>query len=118
MPGVAKTAGSTPTGNATTRWRARSSRSSTAIAIAPKVSRSRAASIHVDGEGTLITTEECLLNRNRNPQLSREQIEAVLREHLAVDSIIWLPHGLFNDETDGHVDNFCCFVRPGEVLLA
>ena len=75
-------------------------------------------SIHVDGEGTLITTEECLLNRNRNPQLSREQIEAVLREHLAVDSIIWLPHGLFNDETDGHVDNFCCFVRPGEVLLA
>lgn len=75
-------------------------------------------SIHVDGQGTLITTEECLLNRNRNPQLTREQIEAVLREHLAVDSIIWLPHGLFNDETDGHVDNFCCFVRPGEVLLA
>ncbi|RRU76676.1 agmatine deiminase [Stutzerimonas xanthomarina] len=75
-------------------------------------------SIHVDGEGTLITTEECLLNRNRNPHLSREQIESVLREQLAVDSIIWLPHGLFNDETDGHVDNFCCFVRPGEVLLA
>ena len=75
-------------------------------------------SIHVDGEGTLITTEECLLNRNRNPHLSREQIEAVLREQLAVDSVIWLPEGLFNDETDGHVDNFCCFVRPGEVLLA
>ncbi|WP_407313340.1 agmatine deiminase [Pseudomonas sp. nanlin1] len=75
-------------------------------------------SIHVDGEGTLITTEECLLNRNRNPHLSREQIEAVLSEHLAVDKIIWLPHGLFNDETDGHVDNFCCYVRPGEVLLA
>ncbi len=75
-------------------------------------------SIHVDGEGTLITTEECLLNRNRNPHLSREQIEAVLSEHLAVDKVIWLPHGLFNDETDGHVDNFCCYVRPGEVLLA
>ena len=75
-------------------------------------------SIHVDGEGTLITTEECLLNRNRNPHLSREQIEAVLREQLAVDSVIWLPEGLFNDETDGHVDNFCCYVRPGEVLLA
>ncbi|OEC33709.1 agmatine deiminase [Pseudomonas cuatrocienegasensis] len=75
-------------------------------------------SIHVDGEGTLITTEECLLNHNRNPHLSREQIEAVLREHLAVDSIIWLPDGLYNDETDGHVDNFCCYVRPGEVLLA
>jgi len=75
-------------------------------------------SIHVDGEGTLITTEECLLNRNRNPQLSREEIEAVLAEHLAIDKVIWLPWGLYNDETDGHVDNFCCFVRPGEVLLA
>nr|BFE92273.1 hypothetical protein GCM10020185_28090 [Pseudomonas brassicacearum subsp. brassicacearum] len=75
-------------------------------------------SIHVDGEGTLITTEECLLNRNRNPHLSREEIEAVLSAQLAVDKIIWLPDGLFNDETDGHVDNFCCYVRPGEVLLA
>jgi len=42
----------------------------------------------------------------------------VLAEHLAIDKVIWLPHGLYNDETDGHVDNFCCFVRPGEVLLA
>ena len=75
-------------------------------------------SIHVDGEGTLITTEECLLNRNRNPHLNREQIETILADHLAVDKIIWLPDGLFNDETDGHVDNFCCYVRPGEVLLA
>ncbi|WP_371370413.1 agmatine deiminase [Pseudomonas sp. QL9] len=75
-------------------------------------------SIHVDGEGTVITTEECLLNRNRNPHLSREEIEAVLREHLAIDTVIWLPDGLYNDETDGHVDNFCCYVRPGEVLLA
>ncbi|MCY1397998.1 Agmatine deiminase [compost metagenome] len=75
-------------------------------------------SIHVDGEGTLITTEECLLNRNRNPHLSREEIEQVLRDHLAIDTVIWLPDGLFNDETDGHVDNFCCYVRPGEVLLA
>ncbi|MWV15042.1 agmatine deiminase [Pseudomonas sp. L-22-4S-12] len=75
-------------------------------------------SIHVDGEGTLITTEECLLNRNRNPHLSREQIEDMLRTHLAIDTVIWLPDGLYNDETDGHVDNFCCYVRPGEVLLA
>ncbi|SEJ74816.1 agmatine deiminase [Pseudomonas linyingensis] len=74
--------------------------------------------IHVDGEGTLLTTEECLLNPNRNPQLTRGEIEAVLHAHLAVDKVIWLPHGLYNDETDGHVDNFCCFVRPGEVLLA
>ena len=75
-------------------------------------------SIHVDGEGTLITTEECLLNRNRNPQLCREEIELILNTHLAIDKVIWLPDGLFNDETDGHVDNFCCYVRPGEVLLA
>lgn len=74
--------------------------------------------IHVDGEGTLLTTEECLLNRNRNPQLSRAQIEARLAEQLGIDCVIWLPLGLFSDETDGHVDNFCCFVRPGEVLLA
>jgi len=74
--------------------------------------------IHVDGQGTLLTTEECLLNRNRNPHLSREQIENVLAEHLAIDKVIWLPQGLYNDETDGHVDNFCCYVRPGEVLLA
>src|SRR5690606_34077165 len=74
--------------------------------------------IHVDGEGTLLTTEECLLNPNRNPQLSRGEIEAVVHAHRAVDTVIWLPHGLYNDETDGHVDNFCCFVRPGEVLLA
>ena len=73
---------------------------------------------HVDGEGTLITTEECLLNPNRNPQLSREAIEDQLRQHLGVEVIIWLPEGLYADETDGHVDNFCCFVRPGEVLLA
>jgi len=75
-------------------------------------------SIHVDGEGSLITTEECLLNRNRNPELSRQQIESLLQQHLAIDTVIWLPDGLFNDETDGHVDNFCCYVRPGEVLLA
>ncbi|AFU99101.1 agmatine deiminase [Simiduia agarivorans] len=74
-------------------------------------------SIHVDGEGTLITTEECLLNANRNPHLTREQIEAYLADYLSVEKVIWLPDGLYNDETDGHVDNFCCFVAPGEVLL-
>ncbi|MDR6355422.1 agmatine/peptidylarginine deiminase [Pseudomonas psychrotolerans] len=75
-------------------------------------------SIHVDGEGTLITTEECLLNANRNPHLDRQQIERYLSDYLAVDKVIWLPHGLYNDETNGHVDNFCCYVRPGEVLLS
>ncbi|SFC07093.1 agmatine deiminase [Marinospirillum celere] len=73
---------------------------------------------HVDGEGTLLTTEECLLNPNRNPHLTRDEIDAELQRYLGVETIIWLPEGLYNDETDGHVDNFCCFVRPGEVLLA
>lgn len=74
-------------------------------------------SIHVDGEGTLITTEECLLNHNRNPHLSQAEIERTLRDYLAVDSIIWLPNGLYNDEVDSP-SAFCCYVRPGELLLA
>lgn len=74
-------------------------------------------SIHVDGEGTLITTEECLLNSNRNPKLTRQEIEELLSDYLAVDRFIWLPRGCYNDETDGHVDNICCFVRPGVVAL-
>ncbi len=75
-------------------------------------------SIHVDGEGSVITTEECLLNNNRNPHMTRAAIEETLRHYLNIEKVIWLPQGLFNDETDGHVDNFCCYVRPGEVLLA
>ena len=74
-------------------------------------------SIHVDGEGTLITTEECLLNPNRNPDLSRGEIETHLRNYLGVEHIIWLPRGVYMDETDGHVDNLCCLARPGVVLL-
>ena len=74
-------------------------------------------SIHVDGEGTVITTEECLLNPNRNPGLSREQIEATLRDYLGAELIVWLGRGVYNDETDGHVDNLACFVSPGVVLL-
>jgi agmatine deiminase len=74
--------------------------------------------IHVDGQGTLITTEECLLNRNRNPQLDRRRIEDLLAAYLGVSTVIWLGRGTYNDETDGHVDNLCCFVRPGVVLLS
>jgi agmatine deiminase len=75
-------------------------------------------SIHVDGEGTLITTEECLLNPNRNPELSRADIEIQLKSYLGINKIIWLPKGVYNDETNGHVDNLCCFVEPGLVLLS
>lgn len=93
------------------------------VAEIERVSRYRApivlegGSIHVDGEGTLITTEECLLNRNRNPGLSREEIERVLADYLGTEKTVWLGRGVFNDETDGHVDNLCCFVRPGVVLI-
>ncbi len=73
--------------------------------------------IHVDGEGTLIVTEECLLNPNRNPFLSKEEIENHLRNYLNVEKIIWLDKGVSEDETDGHVDNLCCYVRPGVVAL-
>jgi agmatine deiminase len=74
-------------------------------------------SIHVNGEGTLLTTEECLLNPNRNPDLTREEIEEVLKEYLNLDKIIWLDRGVYLDETSGHVDNLCCFIRPGVVAL-
>jgi agmatine deiminase len=73
---------------------------------------------HVDGQGTLITTEECLLNPNRNPHLDRPQIEKLLAAYLGIERVIWLGRGTCNDETDGHVDNLCCFVRPGVVLLS
>ncbi len=74
-------------------------------------------SIHVDGEGTVMATEQCLLNHNRNPELSREQIEAALHAHLGTEKVLWLGDGVFEDETDGHVDNLACFARPGVVLL-
>ncbi len=75
-------------------------------------------SILTDGTGTLLTTEQCLLNPNRNPSLSREEIEQALRESLGVERIVWLGLGLVEDrDTDGHVDLIASFVAPGEVLL-
>lgn len=74
-------------------------------------------SIHVDGEGTCLVTEECLLNPNRNPALSRPEIEQYLRDYLGVCAIVWIPRGVHMDETDGHIDNMVCFARPGEVIL-
>ena len=72
-------------------------------------------SIHVDGEGTLLTTEQCLLNKNRNPKLSKKEIEKNLKEYLNINKIIWLKNGT-DEGTDGHVDNIACFVKPGTVL--
>ena len=74
-------------------------------------------SFHVDGEGTLLTTEECLLNPNHNPELSKEQIEGELKKFLNIRKVVWLKNGLDGDETDGHVDNIACFAAPGKILL-
>ncbi|MFI0975899.1 agmatine/peptidylarginine deiminase [Streptomyces sp. NPDC021093] len=76
-------------------------------------------SITVDGEGTLITTEQCLLHPNRNPGLNREQIEDELKARLGVEKVIWLPYGgLLDAETDGHVDGVCAFAAPGRVVVS
>jgi len=73
--------------------------------------------IHVDGQGTCLTTEECLLNPNRNPNLSREDIEMQLRRYLGVSCIIWLGKGVYCDETGGHIDELACFTSPGHIAL-
>ena len=75
-------------------------------------------SIHVDGEGTCITTRECLLDVGRNPHMNQDDIDLMLKTFLNVDEVIWLDHGIVDDETNGHVDNMACFARPGEVILA
>ena len=75
-------------------------------------------SIHSDGQGTVIATEACLLSKGRNPELTKEQIKAKLQEYLGAKKIIWLPNGIYQDETNEHVDNVCAFTKPGEVVLA
>ena len=75
-------------------------------------------SIHSDGEGTLLVTEACLLSKGRNPLLKKGQIEETLKQYLGAEKVIWLPRGIYQDETNEHVDNVCAFVRPGEVVLA
>ena len=74
-------------------------------------------SIHVDGEGTCITTAECLLSPGRNPDLSKDEIEAHLKNYLNVEKVLWVPRGVFHDETTGHVDNILCYLHPGVVAL-
>ncbi|HYP63894.1 MAG TPA: agmatine deiminase family protein, partial [Acidocella sp.] len=74
--------------------------------------------IHVDGEGTVLVAEQCVLNENRNAAPSRQDMERLLKDYLGVSHVIWVGQGVPGDETDGHIDNLACFVRPGLVLLS
>lgn len=74
--------------------------------------------VHSDGDGTVIVTEACLLSPGRNPEMTKEQITCKLKDYLGAEQILWLPHGIYEDETNEHIDNVCAFVRPGEVVLA
>lgn len=75
-------------------------------------------SIHVDGKGTCLVTEACLLSKGRNPHLSKQEIEETLKTYLGVSKVIWLKNGIYQDETSEHIDNMACFIRPGVVALA
>jgi agmatine deiminase len=73
-------------------------------------------SIEVNGKGTVLTTEQCLLNKNRNPHLDKRQIETLLKEYLGVKHIIWLKNGIIGDDTDGHIDDLARFVNQSTVV--
>jgi agmatine deiminase len=75
-------------------------------------------SIDVNGEGTLLTTEQCLLNKNRNPHLDKKQIEVYLADYLGVQHFIWLKEGIMGDDTDGHIDDLARFVNPTTIVCA
>jgi agmatine deiminase len=74
-------------------------------------------SIDVNGVGVLLTTESCLLNKNRNPNLSRDEIEQCLRDYLVVQDILWLGDGVAGDDTDGHIDDLARFVSERTVVV-
>jgi agmatine deiminase len=90
-------------------------RLNTKLYLAPMVCEGGA--IHVDGEGTLLTCEQTLLNVNRNPNLTQQEVEETLALYTGARKIVWLGEGFSDDETDGHVDNITCFAGPGRVIV-
>lgn len=74
--------------------------------------------VHVDGEGTALVCTASILDPRRNPDLRQQDAEAMLRRYLGIEKVIWLPRGLQDDETGGHIDNLACFARPGTVIAA
>jgi agmatine deiminase len=74
--------------------------------------------IDVNGDGCVLTTEQCLLNPNRNPQLSRDEIEVYLKNYLGVVKVLWLGEGIVGDDTDGHIDDIARFVAPNTIVCA
>lgn len=95
------------------RWAERRGEPSTSVDVVLE-----GGSIAVDGEGSLVTTLQCLLHPNRNPGLAAVDLEAVLCRHLGVERVLWLPYGLVDDvDTDGHVDNVAAFSEPGRLLV-
>lgn len=75
-------------------------------------------SIEVNGRGILLTTEQCLLNKNRNPKLSKEEIEQYLKDYLSVSKVLWLKEGIIGDDTDGHIDDIARFVSNNTIVCA
>ena len=75
-------------------------------------------SIDLNGNGTLMTTRQCLLNKNRNPRLSQDEIETKLSETLSISHVIWLPGGINGDDTDGHIDDVARFIQPDTIAAA
>ncbi|MGN7399115.1 agmatine deiminase [Cytobacillus praedii] len=72
----------------------------------------------VDGEGTIILTEQCNLNPNRNDNMTKEEVERNCKEYLGLEKVVWIKRGMLYDETDGHIDDICFFVRPGVIALS
>ncbi len=99
-----------------TRHLAKASRASRDVPCTTPISSSKAAGFLSDGEGTLITAETCVLNPQSQPGWSKSEAEAELRAMLGIQKVIWLPGDVTDTETDGHVDGFTAFVKPGTVL--